>query len=338
MNHRFLTVLLLPFAALAAQAQPAPGVGRNALLYDIGDLARQVDAAMALPDADAAAPPSRPATNPQPIARLIRAFVRPPLQPEDDIRPIGDRWIVALCRPEQHAWIHRFLHAARTTAEAKAPQRLVTIECTCFTIPEIPFLADIRPALTNLGDRENTTDPSTADGTADGTAEDTVHVTKVLAPGDGTTAFLKALRENRDVTFLVSPALTLQPLTVGHASLLNQTSYVRDFDLQVTNNAIIADPIIDTIQDGIVLEAAVTTLEHGLLGVSLEARVAELKRPIETQEVGLGAGQKVTLQLPHLHSTQIESAVEMVPGNTVVLVPPPLAGKRMLFVVKVTSN
>ena len=51
-----------------------------------------------------------------------------------------------------------------------------------------------------------------------------------------------------------------------NVSFLTQTTYVKDFDVEVAQNAFIADPIVDILQEGVVLDAA-------LISVNMERRV-----------------------------------------------------------------
>lgn len=316
-----LTFVLAATAAVApAQAAPAPADDRVAQLYDVGDLVKKL-APPERPDAaDFGLPPMKPpadnAVGGEAIARLLRAFVTPKLRSGEEIKPVGDRWIVALGRPQQQAWIGRFLAAAR--ASEAAP---VFMECRCLTVPEISFLREIRPAL--------------VDGTDDDAAEVT-YLTRVLAPGKATTSFVAELLEREGVTTVVDQKVLVQPLHVAHMATINQTAYVRDYEVEVTADAVIADPIVDVIQDGIVVQAAVSPLENGKLGVSLDATVTDLERPIPKIDTILpGTKHEVTIQLPSLQSTQLEAAVELEADHIVIMAPPPLRGRRIVFLITV---
>lgn len=326
-----ITRLLLTIPLLAAfslaQTKTAASDDRLAQLYDVGDLAVEV-LATAQPNAAlargiGAAKNNQAITGPEPLARLMRAFVKPPLAAKEEIRAASDRWIVAVARPAQHAWIARFLQAARGNTKD-----LVSIECQCYSVPEITFLRDIKTVLTPL--------PKDGEVVFDDFGAATSYLTQVLAPGARTTDFLQALQKNDQVTSVIAPILTVEPLNIVTVSVINQTAYVRDFEFEVAKDTVIADPIVDVIQDGILLQTAVSRLENGLLGVSLDAHVAELRRPIETVETTLpGTDHPVTIQLPSLQSTQVEAAVELAADHIVVMALPPLTGKRMLFVVRV---
>ena len=48
--------------------------------------------------------------------------------------------------------------------------------------------------------------------------------------------------------------------TRNHILVANQVAYVKDFDVEVAQNAVIADPIVDIVTDGVVLDVAVISI------------------------------------------------------------------------------
>jgi hypothetical protein len=75
------------------------------------------------------------------------------------------------------------------------------------------------------------------------------------------------------------------PVTRGHIIVTTQRAYVKDFDVEVAQGAVIADPIVDIVQEGAVLDVGLVavSIERGyysralrrLAGVDFGARVAE---------------------------------------------------------------
>ena len=63
------------------------------------------------------------------------------------------------------------------------------------------------------------------------------------------------LEKREDVQEVNGQNLTVLNNERGHVSIINQTAYVRDFDVEVAQAAFITDPKIDVIQDGVVLDA-----------------------------------------------------------------------------------
>jgi hypothetical protein len=302
-------LLLLPATALAAQTQPAAGDARTVVVYDLGAEAPGPDIVLrAEGDSQPAewAQSSRPAT----VAQMVRAFVQPPLAANEDVQPLGERWLVLLCRAEQHAWLERYLAAAK-----RHHDQTITMQCELFAMPEISYLEKVAPALSQ---------PGKPAGSA-----------SILAPGEGTDAFRKALTADATCESLAAPKLTVRPLESASMSLLQQTSYVRDFEVEVQKAAFIANPVIDVVQDGVTIEAAAAIVQEGVAGVSLKVSVSDLKKPIPEVTTNLGGTTlPVKIQLPQLITTQARAAVELPRGHTVVFALPPLAGKRHVLLLK----
>ena len=104
-------------------------------------------------------------------------------------------------------------------------------------------------------------------------------------------------------------------------AVINQTSYVRDFNVEVAQASFIADPQVDVIQDGIVLDVR-PTISHDRKHVmlSLQPTVAILNRPIPTFTTSLaGATLPVTLQLPQLTVRAFATTASVPDGGSVLI-------------------
>ncbi|MBZ0151928.1 MAG: hypothetical protein K8J09_10385 [Planctomycetes bacterium] len=303
-----------------AQAQPVPGDARIVRVYDLQQLLRRIDSGSTQPvagDGDADGQPRAPVATQQPalesVATLVRAFVRPELASNEQVQTLGERWLVVLGRAEQQAWIDRFLQAAHQE------QPVVARLCVdVVTMPEALFLMQVAPALAE-GD-----EPAAA--------------VTVLQPGAATSTFLDRLRTHPRATAVptqVPPAgVALQALVPCAVAAVNQTAYVRDFKVEANRDSMVAEPVVDVVQDGFTLRATAQPLAAGL-GVALHAVWSDLTKPIPTFTTTLGIGRPITIQLPQVQQVQIEAAVELPADNTVVLLLPPLLGRRCIAVLHV---
>jgi type II secretory pathway component GspD/PulD (secretin) len=132
---------------------------------------------------------------------------------------------------------------------------------------------------------------------------------------------LRAVEKQQDVEVVNSQILSVTNNQRGHVAVINQTTYVRDFDVEVAQAAFIADPKIDIIQDGIVLDVE-PTIQHDrkYIILNLNPTVSELTRPIPTFTTSLaGSTLPVTLQLPRLTVTNFSTTVKVPDGGTVLL-------------------
>ena len=156
---------------------------------------------------------------------------------------------------------------------------------------------------------------------------------RVLSPTGGLTAgwtllddtqlnmILRAVEKRQDGEVVNSQILSVVNKARGHVAVINQTAYVRDFDVEVAQAAFIADPKVDVIQDGIVLDVQPIILnDRKYIILNLNPPVAELQRPIPTFTTSLaGSTLPVTLQLPNLTVTNFSTTVKVPDGGTVLL-------------------
>ncbi|HEU4420415.1 MAG TPA: hypothetical protein VFT55_15875, partial [Planctomycetota bacterium] len=276
-------LFLLPAGTLAAQSAPAAGDARSVKVYDLGAEAPGPDLVLR-GEGDKQPSDWTQASRPAAVAQLVRAFVQPPLLANEDVQPLGERWLVLLCRAEQHAWLERYLAAAR-----RQQDQTIAMQCELFAMPETWYAEKVAPALSQ---------PGKPSGSA-----------LILAPGEGTDAFRKALTADASCRSVVAPRMKVRPLDASSVSELRQTAYVRDFDVEVQKAAFIANPIIDVVQDGVSIETAAAFVQEGVAGVSLAVTVADLKQPIPEVTANLGGTTlPVKIQCPQLITTQARAA------------------------------
>ena len=123
---------------------------------------------------------------------------------------------------------------------------------------------------------------------------------------------LRAIEKQEDAEVVNSQILTVVNNERGHVAVINQTAYVRDFDVEVAQASFIADPKVDVIQDGIVLDVQpIIKYDRKYITMqSLPRPVAELQRPIPTFTTSLaGSTLPVTMQLPNLTVTSFATTV-----------------------------
>lgn len=132
---------------------------------------------------------------------------------------------------------------------------------------------------------------------------------------------MRAIEKQEDAEVVNSQILTVLDRERGHVAIINQTAYVRDYDVEVAQASFIADPKVDVIQDGIVLDVK-PVIQHDRKYIILELNptIAELQRPIPTFTTSLaGSTLPVTLQLPNLTVTSFATTARVPDGGTVLL-------------------
>ena len=139
---------------------------------------------------------------------------------------------------------------------------------------------------------------------------------------------VRAVNKREHAEELTATTLSAQNTQRAYATMLNQITYVQDFDVEVALASIIADPIVGVISDGIVLDVR-PTISQNRRYILLELRptVATLLRPLPEFTSSLaGLTTPVTLQLPELQVASASTTVVVPDGGAVVI-----GGLKKLF-------
>jgi type II secretory pathway component GspD/PulD (secretin) len=132
---------------------------------------------------------------------------------------------------------------------------------------------------------------------------------------------LEAVRKDSRATKLTEPRLSAFNTQRAYLAVVNRVAFVEDFDVEVAQSAAIADPIIGTVKDGLILDIR-PTVSHDLKYVTIEFRptIAQLIRPIPTFVTTLGAdAQEVTIQQPELFIQSVETTVKVPDAGSVLI-------------------
>jgi general secretion pathway protein D len=140
-------------------------------------------------------------------------------------------------------------------------------------------------------------------------------------------AIVRATEKTARMRQMTAPSLTVYNTQRANLTVVNQISFVQDFDVEVAQTAFIADPVIGVIQDGLTLDVR-PTISNDRQYVTLELRptIADLQTPIKTFQTLLGASiatvsaqNPVTIQLPEIDLRVAESTVRMPDGGSILL-------------------
>jgi type II secretory pathway component GspD/PulD (secretin) len=135
------------------------------------------------------------------------------------------------------------------------------------------------------------------------------------------TMILSAVEKTQEGRVLQAPSVTVFNTQRANITLINQLSFIQDFDVEVAQTAFIADPIVGVIQDGLVLDV-LPTVSHDRKYVTMQLKptIATLTRPIPTFTTSLGAfTTPVTIQIPELKVQRAATTVRVPDGGTVLL-------------------
>jgi len=133
-------------------------------------------------------------------------------------------------------------------------------------------------------------------------------------------AILRAVQKSERVNTIVAPSLIISNNERASLSAINQISYIKDFDVEIAQAAQIADPIVDVISDGVILDVRpVVHPDRRFITLELRPTVSQLVRPIPERDVSFAVGNSGRLQLPELEVQRVRTTVTVPDGGTLLL-------------------
>lgn len=131
---------------------------------------------------------------------------------------------------------------------------------------------------------------------------------------------LRAVEKQERSEIITAPRLLIYNNTRASMSVLRHTSYIRDFDVEIAQAAAVANPIVDVVRDGVVLDVRpVVSADRRFITMELRPTVMTLDLPIPTFTTTLGVGQPVQIQLPSVTLQRVRTTVTMPDGGTLML-------------------
>ena len=131
---------------------------------------------------------------------------------------------------------------------------------------------------------------------------------------------LRAVSKSERVELVTAPRILVHNTARANLSVLNQIAYVQDFDVEIAQGSSIADPVVNVIQDGVILDVRpVVSADRRFITLELRPTVAQLKRPMEERVTTLGSQNSVTIMLPEVEIQRVRTSIPIPDGGTVML-------------------
>ena len=138
---------------------------------------------------------------------------------------------------------------------------------------------------------------------------------------------LRAVEKSERIQRITASRITVYDTQRATISVLNQVAYVADYEVEIAQASNIANPVIQTIQDGIVLDVRpVVSSDRRFILLELRPTVALLTRPIATFSTSLASGPgpvsssaPVIIQIPEFLVSRVRTTVAMPDGGTLLL-------------------
>jgi type II secretory pathway component GspD/PulD (secretin) len=134
-------------------------------------------------------------------------------------------------------------------------------------------------------------------------------------------AVIRAVEKSEFATTISTPILTAVNTVRSYFTVVNQVSFIQDFDVDVANSAFIANPNVGIIQEGVALDVRPTiSYDRKFITLEVQATVADLLRPIRLFSTSLaGFSVPVTFQLPELVVQQAKTTVRVPDRGALIL-------------------
>ena len=131
---------------------------------------------------------------------------------------------------------------------------------------------------------------------------------------------LRAVQKQDRIEQISAPRLLVHNTARANLAVNRQFSYIRDFNVEIAQAAAVADPVVDVIRDGVVLDVRpVVAADRKYIMMELRPTVAQLALPIPTFTTSLGVGQPISIQVPRLTLQKVRTTVVMPDGGTLLL-------------------
>ena len=134
-------------------------------------------------------------------------------------------------------------------------------------------------------------------------------------------AIVRATEKSLSARTLTAPVITVYNTQRANLTVVNQLSYIQDFDVEVAQTSFIADPIVGIIQDGLTLDVRPTVSnDRRYITLELQPTVADLLEPIPTFATSLAAAfAPVIIQLPELRLQQARTTVRIPDQGSILI-------------------
>ena len=139
-----------------------------------------------------------------------------------------------------------------------------------------------------------------------------------VVPIEDPVAALEAWIAAGDAEIVAAPALSCFPEQRASVHVGREISFVADFDVEIAQSAIIADPIVERIYAGVEIELTPTISAADIVRVDVLATCTDVA--LETFSTTLGAFEDpVEIQIPAMIRTEVRRAVDVPDGGTIVV-------------------
>ena len=165
------------------------------------------------------------------------------------------------------------------------------------------------------------------------------HSLKLVGSTRATSEFMPGLK------VLAAPRLSVFDGQQGSIMVFNEVAYISGFDVSVvgprlgsgvgTPGSRIANPVVETVTDGLVLGLRASAADEDHMRLSVDLTLSEVVKPIRTQQVNV-LGAPVSVQMPVLYTQRLKGE-GLVSGDRVLVLTGMMEGDDV-FVVLISGQ
>lgn len=146
-----------------------------------------------------------------------------------------------------------------------------------------------------------------------------VHV-RTLAEGELDDA-RRGMLASKDANVLTQPSIVTGGGQRATVSIINQVSYVADFEIDVNGDSAVVDPEIKVVQEGLLLDLCpIIDTDGQTIHLIPRLEVDTLQRPIREFETEIGGIAELTIQVPFVEKVRWEPApIDLRPPHVALL-------------------
>lgn len=120
----------------------------------------------------------------------------------------------------------------------------------------------------------------------------------VRLPARMPVAKLGAWLEKSGADVVHSPRLMTYNGQRASIQVVNQRSYVSDFDVESNEKGVVVDPVVNVVSGGIEIELRAVAMDDGVVRLALDAKLTTIDREMPTLHLPLPVGPGVDVQFP----------------------------------------
>jgi hypothetical protein len=152
-------------------------------------------------------------------------------------------------------------------------------------------------------------------------------------PAELTEDAVQALVDRIGGKLVSSPRLVCRSGQSATIEMIENVSFIEDFDVEVANGTCILDPVVGIVQSGVTVEVRPFLAKNGTVQLATTARKTKIELPFPTLTLPTITGQKAEIQIPTLETVATVKLMTCRPNHAALI----KLGDGMIVILSATS-